>query len=95
MPFTLTKSLDTCYTHSMGFQKSWDENTILWQIRKMGMELNSSYNDGYTAWTIKQDLYRIKFDLDKILENSPTFSGEQEFLKEHEKQQVWQQLKKV
>jgi len=79
----------------MGFQKSWDEHNILWQIRKMGMEINSSYNDGYTSWIIKQELYHIKFELDRILENSPTFSGEEEFLKEHEKQQVWQQLKKV
>ena len=91
----LTRSLITCYTRNMGFQKSWDENTILWQIRKMGTEVNSSYNDGHTTWSIKQELYNIKFELDRILENSPTFTGEQEFLQEHAKQKVWQQLKKV
>jgi hypothetical protein len=79
----------------MGFRMTWDKNTILWQVRKMGTEINSSYNDGYTAWTIKQDLYNIKFELDRILENSTTFGGEQEFLEQHEKQKVWQQLKKV
>jgi len=79
----------------MGFQQLWDKTDIHSQLQRMSIELNSSYNDGWTSWMIKQDLYLIKFELDRILENSPTFTGEEEFLKEHEKQQVWQRLKKM
>jgi len=79
----------------MGFQKTWDKSGICNQLQQMSIELNSPYNDGWTSWMVKEELYLIKFELDRILENSPTFTGEEEFLKQHEKQQVWQRLKKV
>ena len=47
------------------------------QIRKMNVEMTSPYNDGYTAWGIKQDLFMVKFFLDKVITDAPTF-GEQE-----------------
>ena len=95
MPSILTKSPLTCYTHNMGFQKSQDKSSILWVLDRLSIEVNSPHNDGWTAWGVKQDLYQIKFKLDYILENSPTFAGEMEFLNEHAKQKVWKQLKQV
>ena len=47
------------------------------EIRKAIVEMNSPYNDGYMAWGIKQDLYLLKFMLDDVLANAPSF-GEQE-----------------
>jgi hypothetical protein len=60
-----------------------------------GVELNSARNDGFTTWDIKQDLYKLKFLLDEIMETSPTYGDlEQEFLSNESKRQVWHTLKK-
>jgi hypothetical protein len=64
------------------------------KIRKMSIELNSPYNDGYMSWGIKQDLYILKFFLDKIIADSPEFVGEEEWLKEKEQEKMMEILKK-
>ena len=48
--------------------------------------------DGYTTWPCKQDLYRVKFELDSMLKKCPTYASEQEWLEEHNKKLVWQAL---
>lgn len=77
----------------MGFKKPMDYNSVHHQIYMAGVELRSPYNDGYTQWGIKQDLYRIKWLVDSILNDSGQFSGEEEFLKEHEQKVMWSTLK--
>jgi len=64
------------------------------QIRKAIVEMNSPYSDGYSAWGIKQDLYLLKFMLDKVLANAPTFVGEEEWLKEQSQSKMMEILKK-
>ena len=64
------------------------------QIRKAIIEMNSPYNDGYLAWGIKQDLYLLKFMLDNVLANAPTFVGEEEWLKEQSQAKMVEILKK-
>lgn len=76
----------------MGFRKHLDYNTVHHNIYMAGVELHNVRNDGYTQWEIKQDLYRLKWLLDNILEKSPTFVGEEEFLRAHEKAEVWRAL---
>ena len=76
----------------MGFRKPIDYNTVHHQIYMAGVELHSHYNDGFTQWAIKQDLYRIKWLLDEIMADSPKFSDEEEFLKEHEQVKMWRTL---
>lgn len=77
----------------MGFRKHLDYNTVQHNIYMAGVELCNSRNDGYTQWEIKQDLYRLKWLVDNILAQSATFVGEDEFLREHEKAEVWRALK--
>lgn len=78
----------------MGFRKPMDYNSVSHQIYIAGVELNSSRNDGFTQWEIKQDLYKIKFLVDEILKSSPEFVGETEFLEQHQKQLMWKELEK-
>jgi hypothetical protein len=79
----------------MGFRKPMDYNSVRHQIYMAGVELNSARNDGFTTWDIKQDLYKLKFLLDEIMETSPTYGDlEQEFLSNESKRQVWHTLKK-
>jgi hypothetical protein len=76
----------------MGFRKPMDYNSVHHQLYISGVELYSPRNDGFTQWEIKQDLYRIKWLVDAILKDSPSFNGEEEFLKEHEQHVMWRTL---
>jgi hypothetical protein len=78
----------------MGFRKPMDYNSVHHQVYMAGVELHSPYNDGYTQWAIKQDLYKIKWLVDAILKDSGSFSGEEEFLKEHEQTVMWKTLQR-
>jgi hypothetical protein len=78
----------------MGFKKPLDLSIVLQQIRAAGRELNSSYNDGFTQWEIKKELYHIKFMLDDIIESSSKFTGEEEFLKEESQKKMIDILKR-
>ena len=71
-----------------------DMDDIMSKIRKMNIEMTSPYNDGYLSWGIKQDLYILKFFLDKIIADAPDFVGEEEWLKEKEQEKVLEILKK-
>ncbi len=71
-----------------------DYNSVSHQIYMSGVELNSPYNDGFTTFEIKKDLYKLKWMLDAIMKDAPTFSGEDEFLKEHEQKVMWRTLQK-
>jgi hypothetical protein len=78
----------------MGFRKPMDYNSVHHQIYMAGVELHSSHNDGFTTWGIKQDLHRIKWLLDEIMADAPTYVDEPEFLDEHAKVKMWRTLKK-
>jgi len=79
----------------MGFRKPMDYNSVSHQIYMSGVELNNARNDGFTQWEIKKDLYKMKFLLDEILERSDKFAGEDEFLQEQSKKQMWRHLNEV
>lgn len=49
--------------------------------------------DGYVQWGAKQDLWRLKWILDKSLKDCPHFSIEDEWLKEEEQKQIIRILK--
>jgi len=80
--------------NKMGFRKPMDYNQVHHQIYMAGVELRSPYNDGFTQWEIKKDLYEIKWLLDQIMKDSPTFSEEEQFLKENEQRVMWRTLKR-
>jgi hypothetical protein len=73
----------------MGFRKPIDFNSVNHQIHMAGVEINYPGNDGYTQFEIKKDLLLLKWTLDSILSNSPTFAGEEEWIEECEKAKMW------
>ena len=76
----------------MSFIKRWDADDVCAQIRQCSAQLNSHYNDGFTQWACKQDLLRIKYELDEILESAPRFSNEDKFIEALEQQKTWKKL---
>lgn len=43
-------------------------------------QMNDRYYDGFVKFAAKQELWEIKWMVDKALNDSPTFSTEQEWL---------------
>ena len=76
----------------MGFRKPMDYNQVHHQIYMAGVELHHPGNDGFTQFEIKKDLHKIKWMLDEIMKDAPTFAGEDEFLKEHDQVKMWRTL---
>jgi hypothetical protein len=78
----------------MGFKKSWEVGDITSQVHSLAREISSPYNDGYTQWHCKQDLYQIKQLVDQALARSPDFGDlEQEWLQTQEKKHIIKILK--
>lgn len=69
--------------------KHWNVDNIVNQLRSCGYAMNDPRMDGFITWGCKQDLYTVKFILEEILENSPTYAGEQEWLDERAKEKTW------
>jgi hypothetical protein len=77
----------------MGHRKDWDMNAISHQIWTMRYEATSHFNDGWTSFGVKQDLYRLKWQIDQALADCGTFVGETEWLHEQEQERIINILK--
>jgi hypothetical protein len=78
----------------MGLKKSWSVDDVTQQIHRAAGECRSPYNDGYTGWYVKQDLYQIKFILDEALKTCPSFGDtEEQWLTEQEQKRIIKHLK--
>jgi hypothetical protein len=74
--------------------KHWNVENIVNQLHSCSHAMNDPRMDGFVTWGCKQDLYTIKFILDDILENSPTYSVEKEWLEERAKEKTWKIISK-
>jgi hypothetical protein len=78
----------------MGFKKSWDVADITRQLHSLERECASPYNDGFTAFELKKELYLIKEIVDRAMEQSPNFGDmEDQWLQEQEKKRIIKILK--
>jgi diphthamide biosynthesis methyltransferase len=79
----------------MAFKKNWDTPDIITQLRSLARECSSVYNDGFTSFEIKKELYLIKEVVDKAIHDSPEFGKlEKEWLDDREKKKLISILKK-
>lgn len=79
----------------MGFRKPIEIDSITSQLRRAYGEINSPYNDGFTGWEIKRELYEIKWMLDRILKQSNSYGEiEERYLDQVAKNKVIEELKK-
>lgn len=77
----------------MGFKKPelHDATNI---INQAMYETNSKYNDGFTQFEIKKDLYKLKWIMDDYFSKAPKFAGEDEWVEEMMQKRIWELLKK-
>jgi hypothetical protein len=72
--------------------KQWDANRVISECQQMYFGANDPHVTGWVNWPCKQDLYRVKFAVDEMLEKTSRFSGEDEWLLEQEKDKMWKRL---
>jgi hypothetical protein len=79
--------------------KDWNVHHVIGECQRMYMGANDPYVTGWNNWPCKQDLYRVKFAVDEMLQNTATFSGEPEWLAEQQlerdQKKVWKALNEV
>jgi hypothetical protein len=72
---------------------NWNVNQVIADCQKMYAAANDPHLTGWNNWPCKQDLYRVKFAVDAMLEKTGTFVGEDEWLEEQEKEKVMRILR--
>ena len=75
--------------------KDWNVEQVISACQKMHLGANDPYVTGWNNWPCKQDLYRVKFAVDKMLAQTSKFAGEEEWLVEQEQQKMWKMLNEV
>ena len=70
----------------------WNVDCVIDECRKMHAGATDPYMTGWNNWPCKQDLYRVKFAVDEMLEKTGTFIGEEEWLEQQEKEKMWKAL---
>lgn len=77
----------------MGFMKRWDADDVVHQLNRCASQMRHKSNDGFLQWDCKKDLLTVKYELEKLLHNSPTFGlVEESFNEDMEKQRAWEIL---
>lgn len=71
---------------------TWKPKEIISQIQSMYFAITDPRMDGFVTWPVKQDLYKIKWEIDEALSKCPNYHGEEEFLEEHNKEVTWKAL---
>lgn len=67
-------------------QKSWDVKNIRQQLARCASSLHRE--DGFTAWTFKEELYEIYFYLEEILEETNFGKVELDYIKEQKQKKL-------
>jgi len=71
----------------------WDMHAIQHQIWAIKYHATSGRNDGWTQFGAKQDLYKLKWQIEQALADCSTFIGETEWLQEQEQERIIKILK--
>ena len=74
--------------------RDWSIKEVENQLQRMYYACTDPRMDGFVTWGCKQDLYRVKFLVDELLEKCPEYSVEAEWLRELEAEKIVQILKK-
>lgn len=74
--------------------RNWSVKEVENQLQRMYYACTDPRMDGFVTWSCKQDLYRVKFLLDELMEKCPKYAGEEEWLREQEAEKIVQLLKK-
>ena len=75
------------YVEKTGVNKIKEQ---LWQWKSI---MNDPMIDGFNGWGCKQKIYEILWAAQDALDTAPSYAGQEEYLKEHDKIKLIQTLK--
>ncbi len=67
--------------------------SVLWEIQKLGYAAYDPRMDGYVQFEKKKQLYKILWAVEEQLSRCSTFYGEEEWLQEHAEDVFLEKLK--
>ena len=70
----------------------WNVDEIKRELNKIAIAENNVYETGFNTVKCKEDLYRILWHVEDLLEKCSTYSGEDEWLRKREKQKTFKAL---
>ena len=73
--------------------KNWNVEEIKREIDKIAWAESDNRMDGYVTWSCKKELYDILWFVEEKLSKCSTYSGEEEYVKNHQFQVMWDILK--
>ena len=74
--------------------KDWNRKEIERDIWKIKWACSDPRQDGFTTWSCKQDLILLKYFIEDMLSECPTYSIEQEFIDKLEADRTFALLKR-
>ena len=72
--------------------KDWSLKDIKNEISKISWAESDPRMDGFVTWGCKQELYEILWYVEEKLRKCSNYAGEDDFLKEHDKEMTWRIL---
>jgi len=73
--------------------KNWNVEEIKREIDKIAWAESDNRMDGYVTWTCKKELYDVLWYVEEKLSKCSTYADEEEYIKNHEFQKMWDVLK--
>lgn len=75
--------------------RNWNTVDLKNTISKIGYYATDPGLTGYATWPLKKELYEILWHTQEILNQCSTYGDlENEFIKDHDKKEIWKALKK-
>lgn len=71
---------------------NWDLNLLISEISKISYAESDPNATGFETWRCKQDLYRILWHIEEKLNQCSNYTGEEEFLKDRQREITWKVL---
>ena len=71
----------------------WSLEKVKEEVDKINFAESDTRMDGFTTWGCKKDLYEILWYVENALDKCGTYATEDDYIKEHEKELMWDILK--
>ena len=70
----------------------WSLSDLKQSVNKISFAESDPRMDGFVTWGCKKDLYELLWHIEDALDKCGTYAGEEEFLRERDKQKTFEAL---
>ena len=70
----------------------WSLSDLKQGVNKISYAESDPRMDGFVTWGCKKDLYELLWHIEDALDKCSTYAGEEEFLRERDKQKTFEAL---